>query len=83
MKRDAAGLAGEIADIRHAYNNIFNVLSGYAELAREADRLEKGGDYRSFVDRLLRSMPGKTTAVRKLSERLTRVQNAILKNKPR
>lgn len=79
MKRSIAKLAGEIADIRHAYNNIFNTLSGYAELAREAERSKESRDYRFFMNRLLRSMPGKTAAVKKLAERLIRVQNGILK----
>jgi hypothetical protein len=78
MKRSIARLAGEIADIRHAYNNHFNTLSGYTELALEARRTKKAADYRFFVNRLLRSLPDKTAAIRKLAERLVQVQNRIL-----
>ena len=79
MKRSTASLAREIADIRHAYNNLFNTLSGYAELAQEAGKSKRGRDYRFFTDRLLRSIPAKTAAIRKLAERLTRVQDGIAK----
>ncbi|OGS37484.1 MAG: hypothetical protein A2293_12570 [Elusimicrobia bacterium RIFOXYB2_FULL_49_7] len=77
MKKDFKKICAEIANIRHAYNNLFNTIHGYAELALECSKTKKGKEYEFFVKKLLAFIPKKTNSARKLSLRLSVIQKEI------
>jgi hypothetical protein len=82
MDKKKQKTAKEIADIRHAYNNLFNTLYGYAELASEAGKHRQTREYAFFVRKLCSSVIAKMQPVRQLAARLSKLQEKITGKTP-
>lgn len=70
-------MAEEISKILHEYNNIFNTLNGYAELADEALKNKNREEYAFFQEKLLSTVQRKVKTAKQLSDRLRSIQTKI------
>jgi hypothetical protein len=70
-------LSQELIEITHEYNNIFNTLNGYAELAREAKDTDNEEEYSFFKEKLFLTVEKKIETARVLNERLNNLQTQL------